>query len=392
MVGRILAINSTRYHLYTTIFGADSIHERLSNYYSLVGLRKLEAEMPNLNNSPQGCRDLSRSPAFGAQRRFKYEASTTPGGENVVKKRVVELDLRLTNGQTNNQATNQPTKQAHTHTHTTTMTATATSNNSSSNNSNNNNNNNNNNSNRANGSLCYPWNEPAGPGEYEKSAWDDASTAAPCMHSMLETLRFGEESCSVKELVPPKKTSMTMEIHHFFYRGIHLTSNCCFSIVMLFFGGVLTYVDIITYLVGIKASRWCFVVPGSRCIRISLSWWNIVAHPKEVAVDEHTKQKLVLSCHFNRKSYHQSLCRHAYGIPKANAPCVLKICSFCYGKRTVERHARFIIYHSFIILLFVAYLDIRIVSVHVFVGTRSKGSISQDGFHLDFNCAVSSVA
>ena len=157
-----------------------------------------------------------------------------------------------------------------------------------------------------------------------------------------------------------------MEIHHFFYRGIHLTSNCCFSIVMLFFGGVLTYVDIITYLVGIKASRWCFVVPGSRCIRISLSWWNIVAHPKEVAVDEHTKQKLVLSCHFNRKSYHQSLCRHAYGIPKANAPCVLKICSFCYGKRTVERHARFIIYHSFIILLFVAYLDIRIVSVHVF--------------------------
>ena len=118
MVGRILAINSTRYHLYTTIFGADSIHERLSNYYSLVGLRKLEAEMPNLNNSPQGCRDLSRSPAFGAQRRFKYEASTTPGGENVVKKRVVELDLRLTNGQTNNQASNQPTNQASTHTHT----------------------------------------------------------------------------------------------------------------------------------------------------------------------------------------------------------------------------------------------------------------------------------
>ena len=113
-----------------------------------------------------------------------------------------------------------------------------------------------------------------------------------------------------------------------------------FSIVMLFFGGVLTYVAIITYLIGIKASRWCFVVPGALG---SLSWWNIDAHPKEVAVDEHTKQKLVLSCHFNRKSYHQSLCRYVYGIPKANAPCVLKICSFCYGKRTVERHARFII-------------------------------------------------
>ena len=162
-----------------------------------------------------------------------------------------------------------------------------------------------------------------------------------------------------------------------------------FSIVMLFFGGVLTYVAIITYLIGIKASRWCFVVPGALG---SLSWWNIDAHPKEVAVDEHTKQKLVLSCHFNRKSYHQSLCRYVYGIPKANAPCVLKICSFCYGKRTVERHARFIIYPSFIILLFVAYLDIHIVSVRVFVGTRSKGSISQDGFHLDFNCPVSSVA
>ena len=116
MVSRILTINSSRYHLYTTIFGADSIHERLSNYYSLVRLRKLEAEMSNVNSSPQGCHILPRSPAFGAQRRFKYEASTTPGGENVVKKRVVEL--RLTNGQTNNQASNQPSKHAHTHTHT----------------------------------------------------------------------------------------------------------------------------------------------------------------------------------------------------------------------------------------------------------------------------------
>ena len=50
----------------------------------------------------------------------------------------------------------------------------------------------------------------------------------------------------------------------------------------------------------------------------------------------------------------------------------------------------FIIHLSYYCLI--AYLDIHSVSVRVFVGTRSKGSISQDGFHLDFNCAVSSVA
>lgn len=118
---------------------------------------------------------------------------------------------------------------------------------------------------------------------------------------------------------PQKKLAWQWKFTIFLYRGIHLTSNGCFFDCHVFFGGgVLTYVAIITYLVGIKASRWCFVVPGAL---VSLSWWNIDAHPKEVAVDEHTKQKLVLSCHFNRKSYHQSLFGYLYGIPKANAPC-----------------------------------------------------------------------
>ena len=187
-----------------------------------VGLGNLEGEMSNLSISPK-----PRSPSFGAQRRFKYEASTTPGGKNVVSYGVVQLDLFLTNKQTNKQASKQTNKQTNKH-----RQRHRHHNDDSTSNSKNNNNNNNN---RATWSPCCPWNIPTGPGEYEKSAWEDASTVAPWMHSMLETL------------FP-------------IWRKVPLKNSCCSvqELVLIYFSIIL-----IIFWVGLKDSRWCFVIPGA---------------------------------------------------------------------------------------------------------------------------------
>lgn len=191
----------------------------------------------------------------------------------------------------------------------------------------------------------------------------------------------------------PKKTSMTMEIHHFFCIGGYIwLQMVVFSIVTVFFGGS-TYLRCHYHILGWNQG-FKMMFCGSRCISIpfmvehwcppkgSCSWWTYQAKVGPcVSLQSEELSSIVIRVSIWYSKSKRTMCYWRF------APFAM------VNEPFKDTHGLSCIIHLIIIiLLFVAYLDTRIVSVRVFVGTRSKGSISQDGFNLDFNCAISSVA